>query len=156
MKMRKRKFKKQDVGKVVTPGSPWKFDPRRLTLAYGRHYWIDLGQCPTSAAVLDFIMQVAGKTWATEEVLAFLVRDLLHLLHPQYNLCRSGEERGPINVAAIVRQTSQEHPGSRDGCGLPTRVSQLAGLVPDVVIAEGRAEPARGSPVEGKTDSTTP
>ena len=91
--------------------SPWKFRKRLLTLSLslegvpngGRGYYIDLAQCQTSAEMLDWIMQVAGKDWATDWVLASLVRDLNRLLIPQRTLCASGQERGPIDVRRVLR-----------------------------------------------------
>ncbi len=95
------------VCEAVTQGSSWKFDPRNLTLSYGRpqeRYYVKLKECDTSARMLDWIMQVAGKKWATDDVLASLVRDLNQLLSPQGNLCSLGEEQGPINVREVIRQ----------------------------------------------------
>ncbi len=92
---------------AATPGSPWRFNPRDLTLSYElphERYYVKLKECDTSAGMLDWIMQVAGKYWATDEVVASLVRDLNRLLNPQGNLCSCGEERGPINVREVIMQ----------------------------------------------------
>ena len=89
------------VSVAVTPASPWKFNERDLTLSYGsprERYYVKLKECDTSTGMLDWIMQVAGKTWADDHVLASLVRDLNHLLNPQ------GNHRGPINVRKVIRQ----------------------------------------------------
>jgi len=93
--------------KPVTEGSPWTFNASDLTLSFGRpyqRYYVNLKDCNTSAGMLDWIMQVAGKNWATDDVLASLVRDLNKLLTPQGNLCSWGKEQGPINVRGVIKQ----------------------------------------------------
>jgi hypothetical protein len=77
---------------------PWEVKKGNLTLSLknsrGREiYYIDLERCLTSAQVLDWIMQVAGKRWATSAVLAGLVRALAFVLHPQQNLCSWGRPK---------------------------------------------------------------
>jgi hypothetical protein len=54
-------------------------------------YDIDLEQCTTSAEVLDWIVQVEGKAWATPSDVGYLVTALCDLLNPQANLCSCGE-----------------------------------------------------------------
>ncbi len=86
---------------AVTHRSSWKFNPRNLALSFGRphqRYYVNLEECDTSTGMLDCIMQVSGKRWADDHVLASLVRDLNHLLNPQ------GNQRGPINVRKVIRQ----------------------------------------------------
>jgi len=65
-------------------------------------YQVALEQCTTSAQVLDWIMQVLGKTWATDATVAGLVRQLDRLLRPQKTLCSRGVERGPIDVRKVI------------------------------------------------------
>lgn len=71
----------------------WRFDRRLRTLSYTAaddptiQYEIDLECCQTSAAMLDWIMQVANKAWATDSVIADLVRALNRILEPQATLC---------------------------------------------------------------------
>jgi hypothetical protein len=60
---------------------------------YGAEYAIDLERFTSSAEVLDFIMQVAGKTWATDACLAGLVRALNDILNPQVFLCSWGTDK---------------------------------------------------------------
>lgn len=55
---------------------PWFFDERTLTLVHRGGYWIPLDQMRHSAAVLGWIGQIAGKTWADNETLGALVRAL--------------------------------------------------------------------------------
>src|SRR5688572_15832951 len=74
--------------------SIWRFDSTMRVLAYfnERGHWqyeIDLERCTTSAQVLDWIFQIAEKTWATDRVLAALLHALNAILHPQSTLCGS-------------------------------------------------------------------
>jgi len=72
----------------------WYYSARHRTLTYRPlNYEIDLHRCRTSAGVLDYICQVADKTWATDHVLASLVRQLDNVLDPQANLCSFGVEK---------------------------------------------------------------
>ena len=58
-------------------------------------YRVDLERCQTSAQVLDWIMQVAGKAWANDHVIADMVRAIDKYANPQRNMCSHGEEKGP-------------------------------------------------------------
>ncbi len=80
----------------------WSFKESSLVLELnyereGHNFWYEvfLGDCYTSATVLDWIMQVADKTWTddNDEILANLVRALRDCLEPQANLCGSGISR---------------------------------------------------------------
>jgi hypothetical protein len=57
------------------------------------YYEIDLERFTSSAEMLDMIMQVAMKTWATDDVLAGLVRALSDTIDPQACLCSGGESK---------------------------------------------------------------
>ena len=86
----------------------WKFDPDRLVLVLRRGggrwmYEVDLGRCQTSAGVINWIIQVSKKSWASDAVLADLVRQLDDLLNLQATLCSFGQERGPIDVKEVLR-----------------------------------------------------
>jgi hypothetical protein len=59
----------------------------------GGTYPIDLERFTRSTEMLDMIMQVAGKSWATDKCLAGLVHALDHLLHPQAYLCSGGTDK---------------------------------------------------------------
>jgi hypothetical protein len=88
--------------------SGWWLDRECLCLVFtdevlGEIYDVDLRRCRTSAEVLDWICQVAHKSWATDAVLAGLVRAINHYLDPQATLCGFGRELGPINVAELLR-----------------------------------------------------
>jgi hypothetical protein len=66
--------------------------------AYGKGrgrsgYPINLERFTSSAQMLDMIMQVAKKGWATDECLSGLVHALNDILHPQAYLCSFGRDK---------------------------------------------------------------
>ncbi len=77
----------------------WELDRRQLTLT-GRGtddmpwYEIDLDRCRDSAEVLDWIVQVSKKTWASWEVIAKLVLVLDQVLDLQGAYCSCGVDQG--------------------------------------------------------------
>ena len=88
----------------------WRYESGTAVLALydeaGRFlYEVDLERCDTSAALLDWIIQVSGKIFATDRVVAGLIRALDDLLNPQATLCSFGYERGPINIPKILAAT---------------------------------------------------
>jgi hypothetical protein len=56
-------------------------------------YPIDVEQFTHSAKALDMIMQIATKTWATDAVLAGLVRAIHDVVEPQATLCSFGSDK---------------------------------------------------------------
>ena len=65
----------------------------KLTIEHvGEGYWIDLERCCSPSQVLDWIIQVANKSWADDEILASLVRALDYALRPQATLCSHGRQ----------------------------------------------------------------
>lgn len=84
---------------------PWRLNTRTVELVYETsthpriRYAVDLERCRTSAEMLDWIMQVSGKLWADDAVLAGLVHALNGLLNPQGNLCPGGSSRQMKRVA---------------------------------------------------------
>ncbi len=107
---------------------PWRLDPevRVLYPVWPYRYEVDLDDCTTSAEVLDWIIQVAEKGWASAEhggndpdhnpdgwtddaVLAGLVRALDDVLHPQAFLCSSGKSKrlGRRRIAELVAQAAR-------------------------------------------------
>jgi hypothetical protein len=67
-------------------------------------YEIDLEDMRTSAETLDWIFQVAMKSWATPDIVASLITAIDELIAPQANLCSCGVERGPIDVWDVVHR----------------------------------------------------
>jgi hypothetical protein len=74
----------------------------------GWMYAVNLDECNTSAGVLDWIAQVAEKTWATNDDLANLVRALHDILDFQTSLCGQGKEHGPIDVKKRIAGLGKE------------------------------------------------
>lgn len=74
---------------------PWHLDgnQRLLFVTDPYRYEVDLDDCHTSAQVLDWICQVAGKTWADDAILAGLVRAIDDVLYPAENLCSGGRAK---------------------------------------------------------------
>lgn len=75
---------------------PWRLDVDGVypALEHAREdYPVNLTNCNTSAEVLDWIVQVAGKGWADDATLAGLVRAFRDVLHPQANLCSMGQAK---------------------------------------------------------------
>ncbi len=90
----------------------WKFNKSNLTITltepYG--YEIDLERCNSSAEVLDWIVQIAKKTWATDAIVADLVRTLDRLLDLQGNLCSFGmDKKGFVAKRFLESREGQEH-----------------------------------------------
>jgi hypothetical protein len=72
----------------------------------GSHvYPIDLEGLTSSAEMLDMIIQVAGKNWATDECIAGLVHALDHILDPQAHLCSGGQSKRltPARIRKLAR-----------------------------------------------------
>ncbi len=78
-------------------GNPWRLnlDELLLELEDGT-YEVALDDCRTSAEVLDWITQIAAKSWYTDAIVAGLVRALEVVIDPQSQLCSDGKELGPV------------------------------------------------------------
>lgn len=83
---------------------PWRLNPHTYVLvtdAPGYPYEVDLELCLTPAQALDGLAQVAGKTWASPDTTASLLRAIDDVLNLQANLCPGG--RSYRLTAAKVR-----------------------------------------------------
>ncbi len=69
--------------------------------AGGSVYEVDLASCDTGAEVLDWIVQIDGKSWATAEDVGYLVRALNDILSIQH---WAHDPTAKHDVAAIVRE----------------------------------------------------
>jgi hypothetical protein len=93
------------------PGFRWYLNRRLVALYFGDPasgcwaYEIDLERCRTSAEVLDWIVQVSSKSWASDATVGELVRALADVLDPQATLCSFGRERGPLDVRGLLDAT---------------------------------------------------
>jgi hypothetical protein len=82
----------------------WEYNAEACSLWYAKgRYMVDLDRCGTSAEVLDWIFQVNAHGWSAACV-ADLVEAIRYILHPQKYLCSNGIERGPIDVAATIKE----------------------------------------------------
>lgn len=88
---------------------PWRFKTSNWTLAL-RHdrYYIDLEECRTSAEVLDWIAQVAGKTWATPQMVGWLVKALDDIFNLQACLCSHGKSKR-IDPVSVIQARIKNH-----------------------------------------------
>lgn len=89
-----------DLAKLMSEGidytdwGGWTLDPDYPSMDLGKdgnRYWVDFRRCCSSAGVLDVVCQIAGKVWASDAILAGLVRAFDAVLHPQRNLCSWGQ-----------------------------------------------------------------
>lgn len=66
-------------------------------------YDIPVASLTDPAQLLDWLCQIKGKNWATDEALAGLVRAFDDILHPQTNMCSWGIGRkiDPFEVIAM-------------------------------------------------------
>ena len=91
--------------------SMWKFNKGNLTLKLITHpkYEVDLERCNTSVEVLDWIIQVSRKVWATDEMIGSLVRQMDRCLAIQENICGCGVDK-PFNARKWLLSTKgREH-----------------------------------------------
>lgn len=66
----------------------WKLTADRGALEYEPNgYYIEFYRMRTSAAVLDWIFQIEGKSWATPQVMADLLCAIRETVDPQATLC---------------------------------------------------------------------
>jgi len=88
----------------------WHLDRKLLTLTLsadspsGYEYEIDLERFVSSGEMLDFIMQIASKSWATPEIIGTFVMALNDIFYPQANLCTWGQELRIKNIKSFLRK----------------------------------------------------
>lgn len=70
----------------------WTFDPAHSCLEHGLGYWVPLNEVGTSARMLDWIFQVAAKSWATPDDIGQMVLALQEIFEPQARLCSFGQD----------------------------------------------------------------
>ena len=93
----------------VYAATPWEFDAEALSLVLhedttggrkARIYEVDLERCSSAQEVLDWIFHITKKRWATDTVVAGLVRDLS--LYLDTIALSHGTDGGSINVCEVV------------------------------------------------------
>lgn len=89
----------------------WRLDTRTLELVIWDGpraiYFIDLERIGTSAAMLDWVFQVAKKIWCTSEDTGHLIEALKDIFDPQATLCGHGIFGAPseqIDATAYLRR----------------------------------------------------
>lgn len=82
----------------------WEYNPNNLTLQFSKtigddysEYEIDLEQCNTSAAVLDWIFQVKSKYWCSDRDIADLLRAFDDLMDTVQDKLCGGEINKPFD-----------------------------------------------------------
>lgn len=88
----------------------WSLNERDCMLEYkdckGDHYAVDLTECVSSPAVLNWIMQIAYKPISPQDI-GHLVLAINDILRPQALLCGAHQERGPIEPRKVVDRMVQ-------------------------------------------------
>lgn len=86
----------------MTEFGKWTFD-RSLNVLFNREpyrYEIDLDECTSAEAILDWIFQVANKAWADAETVRDLLTAIETLLEPQRTFCGGAKaKREPQSLA---------------------------------------------------------
>ena len=87
----------------------WRLNAANLTLEHvNGGYYVDLEKMNTSAQMLDWIFQVRGKVWASDQDMGNLLTALDEIFRPQATLCSGGLDQQfdvsqhlqPIKVSA--------------------------------------------------------
>ena len=73
-------------------------------VAHFGKYELDLETIRHSAAMLDWIFQVGGKSWASARVTKDLLNAFDSIFHPQQNLCSGGGDKVISNPTAFLRR----------------------------------------------------
>jgi hypothetical protein len=87
----------------------WVLNPQNLTLTYmdnGYEYEIDLEEIHSSAAILDWIFQVVGKSYGFKATYD-LLRAFDDILKPQQCYCSFGKELGIGNKKLVRKLVNQ-------------------------------------------------
>jgi len=83
----------------------WVLEKETLVLKHkGTDYEVYLDECNNSAQILDWIIQVSQKSWATNDVIGELVRALDDILNIQGHFCGSG-----ISHEANSKEIAQDY-----------------------------------------------
>lgn len=81
-----------------TSWGKWRLDRKERILAYWdeedhREYGVALERITSSAGMLDWIFQLAGKRWMNPSDLFDLIRAFDAIFYPQANLCSGGVDK---------------------------------------------------------------
>lgn len=99
------KRRQAETQKNLTEGfslGPWTYHPQDGVAEHtGSGYWVCLYELKSSATALDWIAQIAHKTWCTDEALGQFVRMVNTILPLQENLCGEGRDHF-INAKEVI------------------------------------------------------
>jgi hypothetical protein len=105
----------------------WRLDPVQLTLHIRPEeremYLIPLIKCNSSEEILDWVVQVRQKPWATGQDLSDLVEALDDLLGLEENFCGSGIDWTDGNADYAQRILDRKFGGNAVSMGLRGKVS---------------------------------
>ena len=102
------------------------YDKKKNTISvHGWNYEIPVDQFSTSAQVLDWIAQLSGKLWMTDEMLGAFVREVDRVLFLQANYCSMGCDRGKQDAVKIA-QSNSEYRERLDGISRERHIYTLA------------------------------
>lgn len=99
----------------------WQYDRELMTLTItpydGRpyEYEIDLETCTSASQVLDWIMQIANKTWCSASDLRDLIIAFRDLLNPQGYLCHGHSRSRLLGLRQIITANVAELTGEGAG-----------------------------------------
>src|SRR5262245_18612699 len=91
----------------------WTYHPESLMVRYrvkgSSEFEVDLDACITSAEILHWIFYVSTKRWATNKVIADLVKILKKLLRPNLTHCWDVGEWEPLPTGDAMRELIANH-----------------------------------------------
>jgi hypothetical protein len=97
-------------GPLKSKWGPWAFDEKHLVVRHDEHHYeVPIGECRESAHALDWIAQVASKTWATDADVGSLVRAFDDLLDLQGLFCGAGRDAIAFDVRTRLRTRRERH-----------------------------------------------
>jgi len=100
-------FKEIDLKSIFTikKNRNWKLDLSDMVIeATGKHWYeIDLDRCKSAKEILDWIIQVQKKSWATDEIVSDLVLILNDIIDIQGHIVHSTESLLDCEMKAFAR-----------------------------------------------------
>jgi hypothetical protein len=99
-----------EVVRLLTEGTtsgPWTFLPDVCIVEHTNGYYIDISDLSSAAQILDWVIQLADKTWCSHEDIGRLVRLLNSILKIQGNYCPGGADRRVASVRMLLEKRLQ-------------------------------------------------
>lgn len=89
----------------------WHLNSRTLELiyraGYNQLYEIDLETITSSSQMLDWLLQIKGKAWASNQDITDLLQAFKELFDPQCYLCSFGEDKRIKDVRAHIQKVRE-------------------------------------------------